>query len=185
MINADQNKTTKYDGVGTSDFIAGTQICVQSGGLVPEILLFHSGVPDSSIFFDVVGDGLLGYLRCRPCAMVGGTGKRSSDDGASGSAKKKKVLKEKRDADVPKAKTTTPDGDTRQKRAFFAFFGKKFDDQTVSTAVDSKKPAVENEEETNDDCLILPLAESIKTVVVEKPLHPVNSRFVKYASFFC
>jgi len=67
--------------------------------------------------------------------MAGVAAKRSSEDCVSDDTKKKKKKKISKDspadADVLKEKTTTVcNGDSRQKRAFFAYFGKLFDDGT-------------------------------------------------------
>lgn len=62
--------------------------------------------------------------------MTGGTAKRSSDDGVFTDTKKQKITKGKREPDVleEKTPTTVNNGDSRQKRAFFAYFGKKFNE---------------------------------------------------------
>ncbi|XP_027838842.2 enhanced level of genomic instability 1 [Aphis gossypii] len=68
--------------------------------------------------------------------MVGRTGKRSSDDCVIISdTKKKKISKEKGEVDaaVSNEKASTPcNGDLKQKKAFFAYFGKSFDDSKKS-----------------------------------------------------
>ena len=69
--------------------------------------------------------------------MVGRTAKRSSDDCIFADTKKKKISKEKRepDATLPNGKSSTLcNGDLRQKKAFFAYFGKSFDDSKNSSA---------------------------------------------------
>lgn len=85
--------------------------------------------------------------------MAGGAAKRSSDDCVLGDIKKKKKTKENPDADVPKEKTTTAcNGDLRQKKAFFAYFGKTFDDGKTESSVktncdadnDEKRSKVKN-----------------------------------------
>lgn len=59
--------------------------------------------------------------------MYGKTSKRSSDDYVFVDTKKKKIAKDKQE--VLSAKTAIVcNGDLRQKKAFFAFFGKSFDD---------------------------------------------------------
>jgi len=63
--------------------------------------------------------------------MVGRTAKRSSDDCVFADTKKKKISKEKKEfvVAVSNEKTSTLcDGDLRQKKAFFAYFGKQFTD---------------------------------------------------------
>ncbi|XP_060852289.1 uncharacterized protein LOC132930431 [Rhopalosiphum padi] len=63
--------------------------------------------------------------------MVGRTAKRSSEDCIFVDTKKKKISKDKGEADatVPNEKASTLcDGDLKQKKAFFAYFGKSFDD---------------------------------------------------------
>lgn len=70
--------------------------------------------------------------------MVGRTAKRSSDDCVFADTKKKKISKEKGEADtvVSNGKASMVcDGDLRQKKAFFAYFGKSFDDGKNSTSV--------------------------------------------------
>lgn len=76
--------------------------------------------------------------------MAGGAAKRSStEDGAfvADGKKKKKFSKGKGDVDVIKEKTSTAcNGDLRQKKAFFAYFGKSFDDnKTNAKGVDTAK----------------------------------------------
>lgn len=69
--------------------------------------------------------------------MVGRTAKRSSDDCVIiADIKKKKISKEKGEVDavVSNEKASTPcNGDLRQKKAFFAYFGKSFDDSKKSS----------------------------------------------------
>lgn len=60
--------------------------------------------------------------------MVGRTAKRSSEDIVFSDTKKKKISKEKVDGDANEKSSATGTGDLRQKKAFFAFFGKTFDD---------------------------------------------------------
>jgi len=68
--------------------------------------------------------------------MVGRTAKRSSDDSVFADSKKKKISKEKKEsvAAVSNEKPSTlGDGDLRQKKAFFAYFGKQFTEGKNST----------------------------------------------------
>jgi len=70
--------------------------------------------------------------------MVGRTAKRSSDDCVFADTKKKKISKEKGETDavVSNEKASTPcNGDLKQKKAFFAYFGKSFDEGKNSTTV--------------------------------------------------
>ncbi|XP_060876049.1 enhanced level of genomic instability 1 [Metopolophium dirhodum] len=70
--------------------------------------------------------------------MVGRTAKRSSDDCVFADTKKKKISKEKGETDavVSNEKASTLcNGDLRQKKAFFAYFGKSFDEGKNSTTV--------------------------------------------------
>jgi len=63
--------------------------------------------------------------------MVGRTAKRSSEDCIFVDTKNKKISKDKGEADatVPNEKASTLcDGELKQKKAFFAYFGKSFDD---------------------------------------------------------
>lgn len=67
--------------------------------------------------------------------MAGRTTKRSSDNYVLADTKKKKKTKEKSDADAPKEKITTVcNGDLRQKKAFFAYFGKTFVDEKLESS---------------------------------------------------
>jgi len=73
--------------------------------------------------------------------MVGSTAKRSSEDCIFSDTKKKKISKEKggSDAVVSNDKTSMLcNGDLKQKKAFFAYFGKSFDDGKNSTVGNSK-----------------------------------------------
>jgi len=69
--------------------------------------------------------------------MVGRTAKRSSDDCVIiADTKKKKISKEKGEVDVvvSNEKASTPcNGDLKQKKAFFAYFGKSFNDGKISS----------------------------------------------------
>jgi len=70
--------------------------------------------------------------------MVGRTAKRSSDDCVFADTKKKKISKEKGETDAvvsSEKASTLCNGDLRQKKAFFAYFGKSFDEGNNSTAV--------------------------------------------------
>jgi len=70
--------------------------------------------------------------------MVGRTAKRSSDDCVFVDTKKKKISKEKGETDAVisnEKASALCNGDLRQKKAFFAYFGKSFDDSKKSPAV--------------------------------------------------
>lgn len=91
---------------------------------------------------------------------------------------------------MPKSKTTTPvgDGDSRQKKAFFAYFGKKFDIEKNGQCAVIKESAVKNgkSNSTIEDCSIVLLDEPKKSVIVEKrnTPRPTNNSFIKYDPFY-
>jgi len=127
--------------------------------------------------------------------MVGRAIKRSPEDCVSDDTKKKKISKEKRETEVlkDKTKTTICRGDSRQKKAFFAYFGKSFcDDENngVDNGVDTKKPVVESETTTNKNtvdtkkCSRL-LADELKNVIyINKDIsRSTNTCFVKYVFY--
>lgn len=78
--------------------------------------------------------------------MDSGSSKRSSDDCVTSDNKKKKISKQKRISDMLVEKTTTPcNKDIKQKKAFFAYFGKSFvenSENNVNCNVDTEKTKV-------------------------------------------
>jgi hypothetical protein len=64
--------------------------------------------------------------------MFGKTSKRSSDDCVLVDTKKKKISKDKQEASNVKTAIVC-NGDLRQKKAFFAFFGKSLDDKKIGS----------------------------------------------------
>lgn len=127
--------------------------------------------------------------------MAGGAAKRSSDDCVLGDTKKKKKkTKENPDADVPKDKTTTVcNGDLRQKKAFFAYFGKTFNDEKPESSVekncdadnDEKKSKVKNTttkimvigDDSEDHHSQTLASKDKKEIIAEKrkTSHPINT----------
>lgn len=138
------------------------------------------------------------------------TAKRSSDDGVFDGVKKKKKKTSKdkpQEADVLKEKPVTDcnDGNTRQKKAFFAYFGKSFNedkhaDQPSSIGDGgnaSQKSEVKNNSGTekmltdtdddNVDCLLVPDEKNdTKQMVIQKKntLFSANSSFSKYVTLY-
>ncbi|XP_008183276.1 ATPase family AAA domain-containing protein 5 [Acyrthosiphon pisum] len=92
--------------------------------------------------------------------MVGRTAKRSSDDCVFADTKKKKISKEKGETDtvVSNEKSSTLcNGDLRQKKAFFAYFGKSFDEGKNSSVVyndDNSKTTDSNNSVTKQNIII-------------------------------
>lgn len=128
----------------------------------------------------------------RRFVMAGRAVKRSSDDGVFADFKKKKVLKDKCDFVEYKEKTsnTAGNGDSRQKKAFLAYFGKKFDDGTNGKNVDNTKNIYvksdapnQKTEDTRDDVQVLLVKK--KENIEEKPiiLRSISSNSVKYDIF--
>lgn len=136
------------------------------------------------------------------------TAKRSSDDCvfADVGKKKKKISKEKaREADVLKEKPVTAcnGGNTRQKKAFFAYFGKSFDEgkhagRPVANGDGenaTRKTEVTNSSRTekifaktddgSDDCLrVSAQTNNVEQTVIQKKNMSlsVNSSFLKYVT---
>lgn len=88
------------------------------------------------------------------------TAKRSSDDCVSVNTKKQKISKEKGEtgAVISNEKASTLcNGDLRQKKAFFAYFGKSFDDSKNIPAVynsDDSKTTYSNNSVTKQNIVI-------------------------------
>lgn len=123
----------------------------------------------------------------RSFAMAGGAAKRSSDDSVFADTKKKKVLKEKCDSVVSNEKTSNivSNGDLRQKKAFFAYFGKKFDEGTNGNDVGNTKNDMTNisTEDINDELQMM-LVKRNKNIGEKKTtLRPISSSSVKYDTF--
>lgn len=127
--------------------------------------------------------------------MFGGTAKRSSDDSIfADTTKKKKISKEKRDSDVPNEKTTTVcNGESLQKKAFFAYFGKSFDESKHGSAnrVDNGKKDESQNETTkklmtadNNICERLPRIPLEKNKKKVNELHTTNSSLIRYATIY-
>lgn len=103
--------------------------------------------------------------------MVGRTTKRSSDDCVFADTKKKKISQEKGESDAPVSndKTSTVcDGDLRQKKAFFAYFGKSFDDGKKSPAGNSKTTDSNNDVRKKNIITKTSCVDSSKTLLVNK-----------------
>jgi len=125
--------------------------------------------------------------------MAGGSTKRSSEECVFATTKKKKkISKDKRDQNVLKEKTTSVcNEDSRQKKAFFAYFGKSFDDckddnssaETNRDGGDSdvKKNGVKESTSTGDNDgqrrLQTPVSKN------EEKASADASRFIKYTTF--
>jgi len=111
-----------------------------------------------SVPTNTLGDNSLeGKREFGVCAMVGETVKRSSEDCSFVNTKKKKISKDKHDVNGPKEKTTTVcNGESRQKKAFFAYFGKAFDNESsAKTNNDDSdvKKSVNKITNANDQCM--------------------------------
>jgi len=123
--------------------------------------------------------------------MAGGAAKRSSDDSVFADSKKRKVLKEKCDSVVSKEKTSNivNNGDSRQKKAFFAYFGKKFDEGTNGYDVNTKNIVVKNDttntstEDINNEVQILLVKRSKNIEKKKTTLCSNSSSSVKYDTF--
>lgn len=125
--------------------------------------------------------------------MASGTAKRSSDDGVFSDTKKKKITKEKRDPDVLREKTPTTinNGDLKQKKAFFAYFGKKFNEDNLKidcNIVDTTKKSLVKHgtlfehTENNDDHKQIRLDEETEEIIEENIniSRPNSNCVVKY-----
>lgn len=125
--------------------------------------------------------------------MASGPAKRSSDDSVFSDTKKKKITKEKRDPDVLKEKTPTTvnNGDLKQKKAFFAYFGKKFNEDNLKVngnIVDATKKSVAKHDtlfkhtENNDDHMQILLDKETEEIIEENVdiSRPTSNCIIKY-----
>ncbi|XP_050435086.1 uncharacterized protein LOC126842239 [Adelges cooleyi] len=104
--------------------------------------------------------------------MAGGAAKRSSDDGLVTEGKKKKISKDKRESLVGKEKLSSNcNGDSKQKKAFFAYFGKTLDSKTekstgtVMIDLDNDNSDLSNSIDCNAD---LPPSKKKKKIIDRK-----------------
>uniref|UniRef100_A0A2H8TIW1 ATPase family AAA domain-containing protein 5 n=1 Tax=Melanaphis sacchari TaxID=742174 RepID=A0A2H8TIW1_9HEMI len=113
--------------------------------------------------------------------MVGRTAKRSSDDCVFADTKKKKISREKLEAEVavPNEKSSAHcNGDLRQKKAFFAYFGKSFDDgKNSSTSCNGSNKKTSDVH--NNVTKPIPITKTIRDNNSKTPVINVNKKIIE------